>query len=164
MDVAQEKARAVATLTQQGARLVHDGQAEGWKVRLPVFLDRFPDETTDGDLASFYASLFTVLRDPTFHHGTWQLCERSGWDGNEGFEDLVAWCWTGETRWLVVVNLAGTSSAGHVRTPWDDLRDRSCRLVDDTNGVAYDRDGSALCDGLFVGLGPWSWHLFRVEA
>src|SRR4051794_10551127 len=122
IDAAREKALAVATLTQKGARLVHNGQAEGWKVRLPVFLDRYPDEATDTELAGFYASLAAALRDPTFRHGTWQLCERTGWEGNESFEDLVTWCWTGESRWLVVVNLAPTSSAGHVRTPWDDLR------------------------------------------
>ena len=32
------------TLTQTGARLVHDGQFDGRKVRLPVFLGRYPDE------------------------------------------------------------------------------------------------------------------------
>lgn len=163
VDPAREKALAVATLTQTGARLVHHGQAEGWKVHLPVFLGRFPEEPTDEDLAAFHASLWAALRDPTFRHGRWQLCDRSGWEGNEGFADLVAWCWTGESRWLVVVNLADTPSAGTVRAPWDDLRDQRCRLVDDTNDVAYDRDGAALCDGLFVELGPWAWHLFRVE-
>jgi len=40
-----EKARAAAvtTLTQTGARLVHEGQLEGRKVQLPVFLSRRPD-------------------------------------------------------------------------------------------------------------------------
>jgi hypothetical protein len=128
-----------------------------------VFLDRFPDEPANDDLAAFYESLWSVLGDPTFRHGRWRLCDRSGWEGNEGFENIVSWCWDGETRWLVAVNLGDTTSAAHVRTPWGDLRGQSCRLVDDTNHVTYDRDGDALCDGLFVELGPWSWHLFRVE-
>ena len=34
----QHRAVAVATLTQCGARLVHDGQLEGRRIRLPVFL------------------------------------------------------------------------------------------------------------------------------
>ena len=54
LDPARQKAVTVATLTQTGARLVHHGQAEGRKVRLPVFLGRFPDEPTDDDLAAFH--------------------------------------------------------------------------------------------------------------
>jgi hypothetical protein len=163
MDAAREKALAVATLTQAGARLVHHGQVEGWKVHLPVFLGRYPAEPTDDDLAGFYRSLWSALADPTFRHGRWRLCDRSGWPGNDGYENLVAWCWDGESRWLVVVNLSGATAAGHVRTSWDDLRGRPVHLVDDTRAVAYDRAGTDLCDGLYVELGPWSWHLFRVE-
>jgi glycosidase len=158
IDPDRQKAMTVATLTQTGARLVHHGQAEGRKVRLPVFLGRFPDEPVDADLAAFHRSLLRVLRDPTFRHGRWRLCERSG------SEQLVTWCWDGETRWLVVVNLGAATAVGQVRTPWDDLRGRPVRLVDDTNGVAYEREGVDLVDGLYVELGAWAWHLFRVEA
>jgi hypothetical protein len=38
-----------------------------------------------------------------------------------------------------------------------------CRLADPTTGIEYDRKGDDVCDGLFVELGPWQWHLFRVE-
>lgn len=161
VDPAREKALTVATLTQTGARLVHHGETEGRKVRLPVFLGRYPDEPADDDLAGFHRALAAALRDATFHHGRWQLCDRTGWDDTA--QHLVAWCWEGESRWLVVVNLSGTTSAGQVRAPWADLRGHTCRLVDPTNDVAYLRAGDALCDGLFVELGPWAWHLFRVE-
>ncbi|HET7486603.1 MAG TPA: alpha-amylase family glycosyl hydrolase [Acidimicrobiales bacterium] len=161
VDPRREKALAVATLTQSGARLFHDGQAEGRKVHLPVFLGRFPDEPFDSDLAAFHRSLLHLLSDPTFRHGRWRLCERSGWDPR--FANLVSWCWQGETRWLVVVNLSEWTSAGMVTTHWEDLRGRRCRLVDDTASVTYERDGSALCDGLYVQLEPWKWHLFRVD-
>jgi hypothetical protein len=163
LEPGREKAVTVATLTQTGARLVHDGQAEGWKVRLPVFLGRFPAEPTDSDLAGFHEVLMAALRDPTFHHGRWQLCERSGWEGDDRYQNLVAWCWEGERRWLVVVNLSGATAAGFVRTPWEDLRGRMCRLVDPTNHVTYQRSGDDLRDGLYVELGKWCWHLFRVE-
>jgi hypothetical protein len=32
------------------------------------------------------------------------------------------------------------------------------------SGVAYERAGDDLCDGLYVELGPWQWHLLRVDA
>ena len=47
------RAAAVAILTLTGAKLLHEGQFEGRKTRLPVFLDRRPDEQVDLDLASF---------------------------------------------------------------------------------------------------------------
>ena len=163
LDPAREQVVAVTTLTQSGARLVHDGQLEGRKVRLPVFLRRFPMEETDTDLVAFYDDLLAALRDDTFHTGTWQLCERSGWPGNDSFEHLVAWRWSGASRWLVIVNLSAGSAVGHVQAPWEDLRGRSLRLVDPTQGVVFERSGDDLCDGLYVELGPWGWHLFRVE-
>jgi hypothetical protein len=61
------------------------------------------------------------------------------------------------------VNLSGATAAGHVRAPWDDLRGRPWRLVDPTADAVYERRGDDLCDGLYVELGPWRWHLFRVE-
>jgi hypothetical protein len=155
---------AVATLTQMGARLIHHGQTEGRATRLPVFLGRFPTEPVDTSLASFYASLLRALQDPTFRFGHWRLCERVGWEGNDAYANLVAWCWEGARRWLVVVNLSDRRSAGLVRAPWPELRDTTCRLVDPTNELAYERNGSDLCDGMYVELDAWAWHLFDVEA
>jgi hypothetical protein len=152
----QQRAVTVATLTQTGARLVHDGQIEGRRVRLPVFLGRFPVEPVDDARVAFHRSLLAALRDPTFRRGDWQLCDRDG-------ADLVAWCWDGDTRWLVVVNLSDRRAAGHVRAPWADLRGRRVRLVDPTRDEVFDRDGDEVCDGLYVELAPWAWHLLRVE-
>jgi hypothetical protein len=160
---ARERAAAVATLTQTGARLVHEGQLEGRKVHLPMFLARFPAEPGDPALESFYESLLSALSDRTFRRGQWRLCERSGWPGNDSAENLVTWCWDGDTRWLVVVNLSDATATGHVRTPWEDARGHQWRLVDPTHGATFDRTGDDLCDGLYVQLAPWDWHLFRVE-
>jgi hypothetical protein len=163
VDVPRQKAVTVAALTQTGARLVHRGEEEGRRVHLPVFLGRFPDEPVNEELAAFHRSLMAALMDPTFRHGRWQLCASTGWEGNDRFRNLVSWCWQGETRWLVVVNLSDIASSGHVHAPWDDLHGRECRLVDPTNGTIYERSGDDLRDGLYVELAPWAWHLFRVE-
>jgi hypothetical protein len=163
VDPTRQRALSVATLTQTGARLVHHGQMRGWKVHLPVFLGRFPVEPDNSGLEAFHEGLLGALRDPTFRHGRWRLCERTGWEGDRRYQDLLAWSWEGESRWLVVVNLSDSTAAGQVKVAWDDLRGKDCRLEDPTRELTYDRSGDALCDGLFVELGPWSWHLFRVE-
>ncbi len=53
----KDRAAAVAILTLPGAKLLYEGQFEGRKVRLPVFLGRCPAEPADQDLAAFYGRL-----------------------------------------------------------------------------------------------------------
>ncbi|MCT1352243.1 alpha-amylase family glycosyl hydrolase [Gordonia sp. p3-SID1431] len=159
----REKAVVVTALTQAGARLVHEGQPAGRTTRLPVFLGRRPAEPTDTDLVEFHCSLLKALRDDTFRVGTQELCETTGWEGNTTHEQLVAWCWDGPQRWLVVVNLGVGRAAGHVRVNWPDVAGRAFRLVDPVNEIHYDRAGDDLVGGLYVELGPWQWHLFRIE-
>jgi hypothetical protein len=154
---------AVTALTQTGARLVHHGQLEGWTVHLPVFLGRYPVESTNPELAAFYSSLLPALADPTFRNGHWQLADRSGWPGDDRYRNLLTWCWQGDTRWLIVVNLSDDSSVGLVRTPWADLRGRQWQLTDPTQHVTFVRPGDDLVDGLFVELGARRWHMFRID-
>ncbi len=160
---AQAGAAAVTALTQTGARLVHHGQLEGRPVRLPVFLGRYPDESVDDVLVRFYRSLLTGLTDPTFRHGRWQLCDCSGWPDNDSYQDLVAWCWSGTSRSLIVVNLGERAATGRVHTPWPDLAGSSWQLTDPTRGENFQRAGDDLVEGLFVALDPWHWHLFRID-
>ena len=154
---------AVTALTQTGARLVHNGQLEGATVRLPVFLGRYPTEPTDGTLVAFYRTFLPTVADPTFRHGSWQLCDRSGWPGDDRYQNLLAWCWEGDSRWLIVVNLSESTAAGLVRAPWDDLRGRHWQLTDPTQNSTLLRSGDDLVDGLFVDLDAWRWHMFRID-
>jgi hypothetical protein len=166
----RQRAAAVVALTQPGARLLHDGQLDGRRVRLPVFLGRAPDEPPDPDLERWYRALLGVLRQPAFRSGRWELCARSGWPGNDRWSQLVAWCWEGAApgdvdRWLIVVNLGAWTAAGHVTAPssWGDLRGAAVRLVDPVHDTSFDRPGDDLLDGLYVQLDPWGSHLFSIQ-
>ena len=108
------RAAAVATLSQTGARLVHEGQLDGRTVQLPVFLGRRPDEPVDVDLRAFYERLLAFLGDGVFREGEWTRAERGGWDGNESWGQLVGWGWRGASRKLVVVNLGDEPAEGRV--------------------------------------------------
>ena len=57
----KERAAAVLATTLPGAVLLHEGQFEGRKVRLPVFLGRRPEEPPDKDLQAFYATLLAAI-------------------------------------------------------------------------------------------------------
>lgn len=62
----KEQAAALVTATLPGARLFHEGQFEGRKVRLPVFLGRRPEEPVNEGLEHFYTKLLKAINRPVF--------------------------------------------------------------------------------------------------
>jgi hypothetical protein len=156
------RAVAVAALTLPGAKLFHEGQLEGRRVKLPVFLGRRPSEPADEGLKEFHRRLLKVVSGDVLRSGDWQLCACSGWPENPSWQGLVAWCWrqAGECC-LVVVNLAEGAAQGRVRLPWDDLRGRGVSLADAFSGAVYDRTGDEMVEpGLYVDLPGWGHHVF----
>jgi hypothetical protein len=162
-----EKGRtaALVALTLPGARLLHEGQLEGHRVRLPVFLGRRPEEPADEALAAFYRRLLRATANPALRDGEWRLCNRSGWPDNPTYQNILAWCWAaGTTRVLVVVNLCERPAQAEVQVPWDDLRGKTWRLTDAFSGEVFTRSGDEMRDGhLYVALPPWGFHFLRVE-
>jgi hypothetical protein len=134
----RHRAAAVVMSTVPGARLYHDGQFEGRREHIPVFVDRAPDEPPDEPLRAFYARLLRAVRELS---GEWRLCDAEG--------PLVAWAWE---RHLVVVNLSDTRVWGRVQVPWTG----DVVLEDRLSGARYERG-----EDLWVGLDAWGSHLFR---
>ncbi len=159
----KHRAAALTALTLPGARLIHEGQMDGRKVRLPVFLARRPDEEPDADLSAFYVQLLEVLKRGGFLKGVWRLCERTGWSDNASHLNLVGWCWDkGTSRCVIVVNLSDTPSQGLIRIPWNDLKGRLWWLKDVFTSTLYRWNGDELCNpGLYVDLGPWGFHFLK---
>jgi hypothetical protein len=159
----RHRAAAVLTATVTGAKLFHEGQFEGRKVRPPVFLGRRPPEPADQALQGFYAKLLGAVDRPVFHTGEWKLAERTGWPDNQSCQNLVAWSWSApDERYLIVVNLSDATSQARVRVPWTDMRGETIRLTDQLSGVEFDRDGGEIADeGLYVELAPWGSHFLR---
>ena len=160
---AQHRAVAVATATLPGARLLHDGQFEGRRIRTPVFLGRRPPESCSQELQSFYRTLLQTIDSSVFQDGQWSLCERTGWPDNSSFQNLVAWNWLkDDERHLIIINLSDSMVQARVKIRWEGLSEETCRLTDAFSGVTYDRDGHEMVDpGLYVELGPWSYNFFR---
>lgn len=162
---AKERAAAVIIATLPGARLFHEGQFEGRKIKLPVFLGRRPAECVDAGLQTFYGKLLKATDSPLFQDGRWSLCERTGWPDNPSFRNLVAWSWAkDEQRCLVTVNLSGSPAQARIHLPWDDVPGGTWRLSDPLSEATYDRQGDELRNlGLYVELGPWNFHFFLCD-
>jgi glycosidase len=156
----KSRAAAVTISALPGAKLLHEGQFDGKRVRLPVQLGRGPEEPEDPELKAFYRTLLRAVRAPAFRAGEWLLCERTGWPDNPSYLNLVAWCWRkAEEKHLIIVNLSETRSQARIPLPWDHLTGRSWRLTDALSGAVFDRDGDELRDpGLYVELEAWGYH------
>ena len=135
----RHRAAAVVMSTIPGARLYHDGQFEGRRAHISVFVDRAPDEPVDEDLRSFYARLLRAAREL---RGEWRLCDSEN-------PQLLAWAWA---EHLVVVNLGPARAWGRVRVPWTG----EVVLEDRLSGERYERG-----EELWVGLEAWGAHLFH---
>jgi len=161
----QERACAVVVSTLPGARLVYDGELQGRKIRLPVFMGRMPAEPRDYDLELFFKKLLQAVSDDLFHLGEWTLAQYHGWPDNATYRNLVAWTWRkDDQRALIVVNLSAQRSQAMVQLPWNDLGGRAWRLSDTLNGDGFIRDGNQLNDsGMFVELDAWRFHFLRFE-
>jgi hypothetical protein len=161
----QGRAAAVAVATLPGARLFHEGQLEGRRTRLPVFLGRRPGEPVNEALQEFYRRLLAEAASPVLRDGEWRLLEVTGWPDNQGCRSLVAWGWSrGGDRRVVVVNLADVSVQGQVRMPWRELAGRRWHLTDLLPGAVYERDGDELLgEGLYVDLPAAGYHVLRLS-
>jgi hypothetical protein len=161
----RSQAAAVVTLTLPGMRLVHDGQMEGRRLKLPVQLGRRSVESSEPGMEAFYRQLLTALGHPIFHAGQWQLLEpERAWPGNPSHGDYVAHSWAlGKARRLVVVNLASGWSQCYVRLDWPDLAGRTWELVDLLSEARYIRDGDdLLARGLYLDMPGYGTHLFQL--
>jgi Alpha amylase, catalytic domain len=160
-----EKEHAVALVgaTLPGTKLFHEGQFEGRKVRLPVFLGRQPQEHFDRNLYGFYRNLLEAVNRPALHDGQWSLCERTGWPDNSNFRNLLAWTWVlNEERYLIVVNISDGLVQGRIPVPWAETGVGSWQLFDLLSGAFYERNGDELrSPGLYVELGPWNFHFLQ---
>jgi hypothetical protein len=158
---AKLRAVALAIATLPGIKLFHEGQFEGRKIRLPVFLGRRPEEPVDEDLQQFSRKLMEITNRPVFRDGEWSLCER--WQDNVSFQNLVAWSWVkDEERYLIAVNFSDWPAQAQVQIPWADLGDGTWQLTDTLSDTIYERDGSEMSSsGLYVELGPSAYHFLQ---
>lgn len=157
----RERAAASITTTLPGLRLLHQGQLEGKRTRIPVFLRRGPDEPEDQEMATFYRALLRSIGACDGLRGEWRLWEVCGWPDNQSSRNLLAWSWNeGEKMTLIVVNYAGQPSQRIIEAGWP-MSLGICRMEDPIAETQFERDGTDLQEnGLYVEHEPWgrtSW-------
>ncbi len=166
-EASKHKAAAVLTFLCPGLRFIHQGQLEGWRLRIPVHLGRGPEEPVDGEISAFYRGLLDCLRRPEVRNGTWRLLECGpAWDGNWTWDCFVCFLWSlpGGRRILAAVNYAPNRSQCYVKLEGAGLGTDRVTLHDLMGPEAYERDGNGLAArGLYLDLPGWGFNVFEVR-
>jgi len=161
----QLAAAALTTFTTPGAHLFHEGQFQGKKIYVPVYAPARPMEPRDLAQEGFWRWLIGLMNKPLLKEGTWQLMPPfKVWPDNVSGARLFAWLWShDETRLLVVLNYAETSSQGLLPLSLrEEAYGREITLTDLSTGIIYQRVTQELNEaGLYVDLPPWGYHVFR---
>lgn len=155
---AKQQVAAFILATLPGATMYHQGQFEGFVKKLPVHLDRGPEEAVNSELRQFYTQLLGVVAETGMRDGIWQLAQ-----GNSGLlrtTKLVAWLWTrASTLYICVVNYNRETAAGRFAIPVQMHQDFTIPYGEEhiTEKGAFIRNNR-----LWVELHAWGYALFRL--
>jgi hypothetical protein len=165
LPVERHIALAIASLTLPGGRLLHHGQLEGKSIRVPVFLNRPPDDPENHKIIRFYEKLLNLLKSDAARKGKWNICEVSGWPDNQTCLNLLAWEWSIDPELLlIIVNLSDQPAQARIKSTFSFHPERTYQLFDVISGELFSRDGYEMnAPGLFIGLPPWGVHTLSVE-
>ncbi|MBZ0316108.1 MAG: alpha-amylase [Anaerolineae bacterium] len=162
--VPRSKMAAVLVATLPGAKLWHDGQPLGYKVKLPVQLGRRPIELPDKEITEFYRWLFDKANQPIYRDGIWEIHETiPAWPGNISHHNMIAYVrrYNHDLR-LIVVNFSNHQAQCRVRLTDCGLEGKSWKLADKLNHREYERNGDRMVeDGLYIDLTAWNAHIFE---
>jgi hypothetical protein len=157
-------AAASVLVSLPGMRFFFDGQLEGRRIKVPVQLARWPEESPDEALCALYKRALTFARDGVLHEGDWKLLTGSG-AGAPSFADIVAYRWrSADALALVTVNLGAATSWAHVEIGGDLFPGEAFDFEDRLTDATYRWTRDALLDrGLYVQLEAGGAHLFNVH-
>jgi len=156
---------AAALLTSMpGLRLFYQGQLEGSRIRLPLYLSAAATGQHDPAIQQLYERLLRISRDNPLHAGAWQPLNVTS-AGNGGFVNLSAYEWRMPDAFCVVAaNPGAAESEGRVHFSDGISPGVEYVFFDQLNNVRYLRDGTEISSiGLYVRLAPYQAHIFRIR-
>jgi hypothetical protein len=108
-------AAAIITYFTPGMKFFHQGQLDGYKVRIPVHLNRGPEEKIDPDVRAMYLKVLSLLKDDIYRKGTWQMLDCLDENGNPAGSGLAfLWQLPGHPLQLIVINYSPEPLQCHI--------------------------------------------------
>ncbi len=162
-------AAAVIASTVPGMLLLHEGQMEGRRVKVPVQLGRRPPEDSNTLTKSFYKKLLRCLQEEVIKNGEWHLLPvHAGWHDNHSYQNIISFCWRKDTNFrLIIVNYAPLNSQAYVELDAQclaGLSGASFEFRDLMSSAKYVRDRHGLqTKGMYFDLAGYGLHIFEVK-
>ena len=165
----EDRQRPAAALicTLPGATLLHQGQLEGRRIKLPVQISRVKMERAHPILERFYRRLLREVCHSLYHEGQWSMIEPEPiHPADYTHNNLLLYAWTGagDAR-LVVVNLSGDWSRAIIRLDKWLPREIGIWSLYDVLSESYTKQsGEELLErGLPLETPPYGAHIFRFD-
>jgi len=159
-------AAAIIAMTLPGARLIHEGQMEGLKIKLPVQLGRRQTEERDQNLLDFYQNLLRIIPGKNLANAKWSICNILPVDSNDSsYKNLISYIWwVDDIYLLIVVNYSPYPSKGHIRIEPLNYSSDNWVFKDLLNQNNYIYKGVDLEKyGLYTDLNEWNSHIFIIK-
>ncbi|MFX0083456.1 MAG: alpha-amylase family glycosyl hydrolase [Candidatus Hodarchaeota archaeon] len=159
-------AAAIIAMTLPGARLIHEGQMEGFKIKLPVQLGRRQTEERNQDLFAFYQNLLRIIPGKDLSDAQWSICKIDPVGSDDpSFKNLISYIWwIDDIYFLVVVNYSTHFSKGHIKIDPIVYGSDNWIFIDLLNQRNYSYKGEDLSRyGLYVELPAWEGHVFEIK-
>ncbi len=163
----KSRAAAVLALALPGARLTHEGQFEGRRIKLPVQLGERPYEPVVEPLLVFYQRLTAELSEAPYHDGVYlAFGTRPILNNDAHYEHILAFAWVLGADWrIIVVNFGEEPANGRIMLPIPALAGRSALRFEDqldpAHASQYSGD-SLLVAGLPLELEGYGVRIFRL--
>ncbi|MFX1323846.1 MAG: alpha-amylase family glycosyl hydrolase [Promethearchaeota archaeon] len=158
-------AAALIVMTLPGAKLIHEGQMKGYKIKLPVQLGRREFEEVDKDLVDYYKNLIKNVPSKIIENGKWTLCEVEPLDSIDvSYNKIISYLWWDDVDYiLIVINFSSNSSKAHIRIDQIRYESDDWNFTDLLTGKKYKYKGNDLKEfGLYIDLGGWDGHIFKI--
>lgn len=150
----KSKAAALIMVLASGAHLFHQGQMEGFKIRLPIQLLRRPPEEVNPGIRSFYETLLSHLKTLIHSESRWILLDST-------CDNFVA-LFNGR-GYLAVINYSDAPSQGYAHLDLPDIRSKNLLFKDLLGPAQYSRASEEIASaGLYLDLMPYGFHLFKI--
>lgn len=160
---ARYEAAAVLFLTLPGMKLFYQGQLQGHKKRMPLFLQNAVTEESDESIRQFYTRIISIMKQPVFSEGRWRFLDIES-AGDETYRNIIAYSWADKgSLKLVAVNMSEEYAQGRISL--NGLIGRSnYRLFDELGMQEYMRSGEEMMrPGLHVVLRGYQAQLFDIS-
>lgn len=151
-------AALVILMTLPGIRLIHEGQLDGKKIKMPLHVARSPSEQIDPAVAKWFSWITEFSERSNFRDGIWSQCRTGPVDDGS----VLSWCWKIQSQYyLIAINYDAAPSRGWVELP---SGDEKLFVEEDYRDLVLHGTRGELHNGrIEVDLKPWEFRMLKIR-